>query len=235
MKEQHSDTLHQALAQLPAYAPPEAVWAGIEAQLAARPEQSSLKSALPEYAPPPSTWAAIEQTLARDEQERPLRQALKQLPEYEPAGEAWPRIAAQLPQANRPKGRILPLHRIAQAAAAIALALGLWWAWPAPPDNTPDISYAHEQETDYPPPAIAIPAEEQALIETAVREFKRDPLAQQAPDYQRLLREWEALTEARSEIADMMERYGKDARLVRQLGEVEKARSGLLKAMIAHI
>lgn len=235
MKEQHSESLRRALAQLPEYAPPEAVWAGIESQLAAPGGKTRLKEVLPEYAPPLGTWAAIEQTLARDEQEQPLKQALQQLPEYEPADTVWPRIAAQLPRASPKRARTLPLHRLAQAAAAIALALALWWAWPAPSAAPPAISYAYAQEAGYPLPTATVSAEEQVLIQTAIQEFRQDPVAQQAPNYQQLLREWESLTEARSAIAGMMDRYGKDARLLRQLGEVERERAGLLKEMIAQI
>ena len=72
-------------------------------------------------------------------------------------------------------------------------------------------------------------------MQQALTAFKKDPTARTLDEYPDLLSEWQELSDAREEITRIMERYGNDARLVRQLSEIERERSRLLRNMIAQI
>ena len=60
--------------------------------------------------------------------------------------------------------------------------------------------------------------EDEDALKTVVEQFSRDPLTKRQDQYNDILEDWRNRREAKAEIREMMDRYGKDARLVRQMG-----------------
>lgn len=236
MTEQNRPTLKEALSKLPVYGPPAGGWKSIDRELSIKRQEKPLHQAvagLPEHAPSPHNWKNIEAILNADASEAALQQALAELPQYTPPGKVWEGVSENI---NRPAQRFR-LTALARMAAAIALLLGLWWAWPAPSGSEPmseTYAYAQERITGAFTPE-ADWEEDHQLMQIAVQAFRKDPVAQQLPEYEVLLDEWAALKAAQEEVAAMMERYGKDNQLVRQMSKIERERTGLIREMIAQI
>lgn len=236
MTEQNRTTLQEAIMKLPVYSPPSKCWDSINIGLDSPVQEVVLEQAvakLPDYAPSPQNWSEITAALDAEASVPSFREALEGLPQYPPPDVVWESISKNI---NRPARRF-HISFLTKAAAASALLIGLWWAWPSQGEGEGfSEAYAFTQETlnsDFNPEADW--EQDKQLMQKAVQEFRRDPVAQRLPDYDLLLSEWSALKTAQKEIADMMDRYGKDARLVRQMTEIERERSGLIREMIAQI
>jgi len=227
-------SLHEALEQLPVHSPPAAAWERIEGRLAVELSADKLQNALqqlPNYQPPKAVWDNIEQSL---ESEAALKAGLQQLPEYEPPAKVWEAIAQKLPREE-----VRPIVKMrtwmARAAAIAALIVGTWYFWPR---DYAAIQAAYTHQTTQAGSAWTATMDwstDEAAIQQAVSTYKQDPLAQNQDNYEQLLEEWEELNEAKAEIADIMDRYGKDARLIRQMGEIERERSSVLRKMVREI
>lgn len=220
-------TLQEALGRLPSHEPPAALWPAIAQALEQQAADTVLREALqalPQHKPPPAVWQEIN-----------WRQALAQLPQHEPPASVWANIAGSLEQPQRATGRLIKLGWLARAAAAVLLAASIWWAWPSSGEAAA-ISYAASSEAA--DEAIDKPIDWNAdseVMEEAVALFRKDPLAKTLPVYTDWLSAWEELAGAQQEVTEMMQRYGRDARLLRQLGKIERERSALLRQMIAKI
>ncbi|MBV6653753.1 MAG: hypothetical protein KI786_08360 [Mameliella sp.] len=235
MTELNRNTIEDAIEQLPVYAPPAACWGEISQELDRFSQGSNLRSsiqALPEYAPPASNWQQIAATLDQDRQEAPLKEAIQSLPEYSPPERVWNEINREL----RPN-RLKPVYVVlARVAAVMALAITGWWALKGDYSAPTETTYAYAEETvERSFEAVADWEDANQAMQFAVQEFKQDPVAQQLPAYSLLLSEWDELQSAKAEIKDMMDRYGADAQLIRQMSKIEKDRSGLVREMIAQI
>ncbi|MCI4651736.1 hypothetical protein [Phaeodactylibacter sp.] len=235
MTEQNRTTLKDALSRMPVYAPPAKCWQEIGRELDKDAREDTLHAALnelPDYAPPSQNWARIAETLEADAAEQRLKDALSKLPQYAPPAETWTAIEQEI----RPPARRIKLMVVARAAAAIALLVGLWWAWPQQEAAPLRATYSYDQQTTNAQFAsIEDWGQADALMQKAVDEFREDPVAKQLPAYELLLSEWADLKGAQEEVAKMMERYGKDTQLIRQMSEIEKERSSLIREMIAQI
>lgn len=179
-------------------------------------------SQLPQHPPPESLWGQIESELARQD-------TLGRLPSYSPPSSVWKAIETELEQPREtPRFR---LRRLFWPAAASVAAIVAWFLlFPSGGDGLqPVYSYAIERanlellENDW-------DSDDQAM-KTVVEQFSRDPVAKRQEEYGRILKEWQELEEAKSEVREVMSRYGKDARLVRQMSEIEYERSRLARVM----
>ncbi|HQU59237.1 MAG TPA: hypothetical protein PLU64_08575 [Saprospiraceae bacterium] len=190
---------------------------------------------LPAYRPPDTVWGDIEAALGQMEQEQALREALAQLPAYSPPESLWETIEAELPDVNRKAPRLRAISWASAAAAAVVLLSIAWFLWPSP-DSPFEVSYAYETTTGSNPTLFENDwDEDEPALKKAVDQFSQDPVARQDPAYQSLLVEWKELNEAKAEVVEIMERYGKDGRLIRQLSEIERERSALAKQMVIQI
>lgn len=235
MSEQNRTTLKDALSRMPVYAPPAKCWQEIDRELDKVAAEAPLHSALhelPSYTPPSMVWARITDTLEADTSQQQLTEVLAKLPQYAPPAKVWTAIEGGI----RPPARRFQLMMLTRAAAAIALVLSLWWAWSQPDEAPLQATYTYDQQTTRAQFAsIEDWGQADALMQKAVNEFREDPVAKQLPTYELLLSEWADLKDAQEEVAKMMERYGKDAQLIRQMSEIEKERSGLIREMITQI
>ena len=184
-------------------------------------------SRLPEHQPPDNLWARIESGLEVEEQEEVLQNALEELPAYSPPPSVWENIEKGLErQEKTPR-----LRRLRWVAAASVAVLVAWSIAYLSGGTQPRAVYSYGTEKANPGMlANNWDADEEAM-NAVVEAFSRDPLAKRQQQYGRLLDEWQELEEARAEIKEIMELYGKDARLARQMGEIERERSKLAKAM----
>ncbi|MCB0582808.1 MAG: hypothetical protein KDD10_26250 [Phaeodactylibacter sp.] len=187
---------------------------------------------LPSYRPPESLWGRIESELAREENEKPLRHALEQLPAYSPPPSVWETVEAGLDRGER-QPRIRRLAWLAAAASVAALVAWAVFYLPAEPGIKP--VYTYETEEVAPGMFANNWDADEAALRAVVEQFARDPWAKTHNQHGRMLEDWQELEEARAEVKEIMELYGKDARLVRQMGEIERERSRLVKAMATGI
>lgn len=187
---------------------------------------------LPSCRPPEGLWGRIESELVREENEEPLRSALEQLPAYSPPSSVWEAVEAGLEREGRPP-RIRRLAWLAAAASVAALVAWVVFYLSAEPGIKP--VYTYETEEAAPGMFANNWDADEAALRAVVEQFSRDPWAKTHNQHGRMLEDWQELEEARAEVKEIMELYGKDARLVRQMGEIERERSRLVKAMATGI
>lgn len=180
---------------------------------------------LPEYTPQPALWDNI--ALALD-QEDWLDEKLSQLPVYQAPASVWEQIDQQLDQPVGNKRYHLP-RWWAAAAAVIVTALGIWWV--ITPKATEQISMTYDQETLDMALLEADWEQDEPDIQMVVQYFQASKVKELQPGNALLETEYQELNEARAEILLMMERYGKDASLIKQLSEIERERSKVIRKM----
>jgi len=184
---------------------------------------------LPAYAPPVSVWDRIEPELD-------LQEGIQNLPEHSPPAMVWEAIATELEtQDTVSKVKQLNPRRAYWAAAAsvAVLLVAALYLWPnfqkgeniVYESTVVEGTFVFQANWD----------EDDQMLHLAVEQYRNDPLAQQNEDYDQYLKEWEELNAAKAEIKTMMERYGKDSRLVRQLGSIERERTEVVKEMVVQI
>ena len=203
-RERNKETLRQALRQLPVHEPPPQIWTGIAGALEASGAEESRRAALaslPVYAPPPQIWQAIERELEKEAAPPPLRVRRRR---------AW---------------------ALAATVALLLTAGALAWQQRQRP-AAPVVTVEQSQELLPTPPAPAVDwnADEAAFNEV-LASFTAHPLLQSDPAFKSLQAELNELNAAKLEIETMMQRYGRDALLIKQIGAVERARSDVLKAL----
>lgn len=236
-QEINKPALIRAIGQLPSYSPPDSLWAEVEQKLARQKEEQPLRqalAALPKYQPGAETWDAIAQHLGQGQQETALRTALGGLPAYSPPDSVWEGIEQQLVPAAK-RQRLWP--KIMQAAAATAALLTvLWAAWPTSGDSSLKVAYEHGATALDPSlTAPSLSAAEPEGVQAVIVAFRKDPVAQRHPEYQRTLQEWKELSAAHEEIKSIMAKYGQDPKLIRQISEIERERAGLIQKMVREI
>lgn len=185
---------------------------------------------LPQHEPPDETWEQLEAELGKSRGAAALKAALGQLPSYSPPPSVWEAIESGLEQpAKAPSFRFRRL--ILPAAAASIAALAAWFVFHPFGEAELKTTYAYETarinsglfENDW--------DEDEEALQAVAGQFREDPLARRQDQYQALLEEWRELEEAKAEVKEIMELYGKDARLVRQMSAIERERSKVAKAM----
>lgn len=184
-------------------------------------------SRLPLHEPPAGLWTQIESELAREKKERGLQDALEKLPSYSPPPAVWEAIESGL----EPRARVR-LRRLAWPAAAAGIAILLsFFLFDPFGEESPQPVYTYAIEKANPELLENNWDDDEQAMKTVVEQFSRDPVAKRQDDYGRILDEWKELEEAKAEIRAVMDTYGKDARLVRQMSDLERERSRLIRVM----
>lgn len=198
--------------------------------------QSAIRQ-LPVYEPAEGIWEGISRRLEEAEKETGLQASLHQLPVYSPPESVWEGIAAELisAPAGEKEGKVWPLYRRIprSVAAAVALLLGAltWLLLPGSEEARVTIV---RQEITLPDTELAAGwDDDETAFETVQAQFAEHPLLRQNPKMQRLSRELEELDAAKAEIESVMDSYGRDADLIRRIGQIERERSDVLKRMVA--
>jgi hypothetical protein len=189
---------------------------------------------LPVYPPPSHVWAGIERGL---EQQEHLQRALANLPQHAAPAAIWDNIEQALdkPQ-QRPRSslyRALRAYRPWIAAASLCgLAIGGWWLVDSESAPTTTIAFAEEVQMRA---NFAIDwNDEEEEIATVIARVEQSPLADPQV-VTRLKREYHELNDARSEVEEMLKRYGQDEHLLKEVARIERERSQVIKELATWI
>lgn len=183
---------------------------------------------LPVYAPDYLIWEALQSEL---DEARQLKPAIDALPLYAPPPQVWEHIESDLDKKPR---RLIFLKnwRYAVAAAAlIGLAFIAVWRQQRLEKETVQFAYT-TIESNFTAVANDWDSEEAVFQEIAEAYRQKSDLYQNKG---RLLMELEELDEAKQEVKQMMNKYGVDAQLIKQIAEIERQRTAVLKKMAMEI
>lgn len=181
------------------------------------------------YTPGAGAWARIEARLANpgEVDVAELKLAVQRLPGYAPPPAVWNEINRTLDDDRAARRVVLTRRRWAMRIAA-GLAILLTAGWWLLRESPPKVSIAYRQETvmqfnivpDWDTEADAFQHLEGQLA--AVND----------PQLNNLRLEMEELTSAKEEVEAMLNNYGQDPQLIRQLSEIERERSELYRQII---
>ena len=179
---------------------------------------------LPQYYPPGEVWAAIDRVLTQDDQ---IQESIEQLPSYTPPAFVWEKIDAEL----TPLPRIVRKRWYQLAAAILVGVLGaaaLLWSL-----SSSEITYSYA-EADLPafPISNADWSEDDATIASLMSSYQSNPLIADHPHFSEYQNEYNELMDARSEVLQMMNRYGMDHDMVRQIKNIELARNKVIQKLV---
>jgi len=183
---------------------------------------------LPQYEPPKQNWDYIVADLDLDVQAPAWKTQLKSLPSYAPPEAAWEQIAAELPA---PSAKRVRLWTRWAAAAAVALLLTVGW-WQNRNTETVQLSFSQEVISDQVMPEDWDQDEES--IAEVMRLVANSPLENPA-DFDRLKEDLNELNQAKAELMALMEAYGRDPKVIREIGEIERQRSAVIKKVVTLI
>lgn len=189
---------------------------------------------LPQYQPPTMLWDNISEELEMDRQDVQWRSKIDELPQHEAPSFIWDNIAQELPaeEAAPRKGKLIRLlPRIAAAASVmLLLAVGFWWqsrsAAKVELIMTQEIVPEGEWPEDW--------EQEDAEIESVMQLAANSPM-DRPEDFERLKADLEELNSARAELLELMEAYGKDPKVMKEIGEIERQRSAVVKQVVSLI
>ena len=189
---------------------------------------------LPQYQPPTDLWDKITEGLEEDRQDMQWRSKIEELPQYEAPAFIWDDIAKALPTevATPQKGKLIRLMpRIAAAASVLLLlTLGVWWQT----RDTATIDVIITQEIAPKNQWIEDWDEDDADIESVMQLAANSPM-ERPDDFERLKADLEELNAARAELLELMEAYGKDPKVMKEIGEIERQRSAVVKQVVSLI
>jgi hypothetical protein len=188
--------------------------------------------ALPSYQPPEGLWGDIEKQL---DDASALDAAIEKLPDYHPPAQVWENIRQELEEpAPKPRLRIMSSLFLPRAAAValiiIAAGLGLLLF---DRDEAVNVNYAEttviekQIQVDY--------QEDEPMIQMVSQAFEESPVARQQDNYDRLRAELEELDQAKQDILDMMDAYGEDPQMIKQLADIERSRTDVVMKMARFI
>ncbi len=191
---------------------------------------------LPSYEPPPEVWSGIDDELN-------LQKGIKQLPNHQPADLVWQVIEANLTKSTSrtysdsyrkggTRQRFFWIKRLSIAASLLFLIGISWWGIR---NIAPQNQLSYSQETidvqllieDWEEDSEAL-----AQIE-AICQIKN--YACMAIEFQALEQELKELNEAKLDLKQAIDAFGKDTQLIAKLSKVELERTTVLKKMIANI
>lgn len=189
---------------------------------------------LPQYQPPTMLWDQLSEELEMDRQDVQWRSKIVDLPQHEAPSFIWDNIAQELP-AEAPvqrRGKLVRLlPRIAAAASVLLLlAVGFWWQG----RSTEKVELLITQEIV---PGAEWPEDwqqEDAEIESVMQLAANSPM-ERPEDFERLKADLEELNSARAELLELMEAYGKDPKVLKEIGEIERQRSAVVKQVVSLI
>lgn len=184
---------------------------------------------LPQYDPPAGAWGAIGRNLNPELGDR--------LPSYQPPAAVWNGLAAQLNEATAEAGErqqsLFSLNHQSRRwlgiAASLLLVVSLSFGI-ASRSTGPKITYSYGKAAA---PAVSLldfDTEEESFNNVMAQLEQIDQ-----PDLNTLRVELKELNAAKEEIKTMLENYGKDPQVIRQLAEIERERSDVYRRIISRL
>ncbi len=185
------------------------------------------------YRPDEQVWKAIDQQLSVLEQDDKIRRAIPYLPSHQPPADLWDAVRKEL---DRPQGRIRKLAPASlSAAAALLLLFGFFWWQNGRSAATETITYLQQVEP-YNPALLSNDWEaDEADIALVMHAYQARRETTPFPDPYDLASELRELNQARRELLEAIDLYGREADLIRQLGRLERERSQLVLEMAQKI
>lgn len=189
---------------------------------------------LPEYAAPERLWSEIAAGL---DQQQEWRAAIRQLPVYSPPDRIWDQIDRELNRHSQKTSlvrrlRALPYRQLA-AAVVTGLLIAGWWSV-ARVDEPVKTSISYSEEVQMPSATVSDWGEDDQVMSMVMQEADQSPIAER-DIIQRLKSEFRELTDARTEVEEMLKRYGRNEDLLREIARIERARSLVVKELAASI
>ena len=181
---------------------------------------------LPQYRPAAGLWANIAEKL---DAETAYQEALAELPAYNPPAAVWDEIRTQLDKPARTGIARLRVLRTFRAAAAVGLLAVAGWLI-RERITGPGYTITYGEVSVY-QAQVDEDQQDEMLIKTMLEEAGKSPVAE-FPEFKALRSELAELNEARVEVQQMMDRYGRDdEQLTVQLSDIEKQRTTVVKKM----
>lgn len=189
---------------------------------------------LPTYQPPQYAWEGIERSLDRLGN---MQQALLHLPQHAAPSNIWKNIEQALdapqqlprPTVHRTLSRLKPWIA---AATLCGLALGAWWFMDNEQASKTTIAYSEEVQMQI---NFAMDWEEEdETIEAVMTQAEQSPVADPQV-IKRLKLEYHELNDARTEVEEMLKRYGQDDQLLKEVARIERERSQVIKELATWI
>ncbi len=193
--------------------------------------QQTLQTAiakLPVHKPDYAIWEALQAELDEAGQ---LRPAIDALPVYAPPPQVWEHIETNL----NSKPRRLALRSTWRYAVAAAALIGLVFTAVRQQQRLEKetVQFAYSTiESNF----LAVANDwdsEEATFQAIAKAYQQK--SQLYQNEGRLLLELEELNEAKQEIKQMMNKYGMDAQLIKQIAKIERQRTAVLKKMAMEI
>jgi hypothetical protein len=187
------------------------------------------------YEPDEEVWQKIEANLL----ENALQIALEKLQIYEPSEEIWANIESEISH-KKPTFIISKTWKRAAVAASIAIIFGVYKLYLL--DNLPvgrhgqlvtNISYSTEKLDSR---LLLNPNDDAEKQYSMIKEIcERKTFVCETPKFSSLKTELEELSLASNELKNAIGNYNTDAKLVKQLTEIEQERASILRKMVSQI
>lgn len=193
--------------------------------------------ALPSYQPPEGLWNDIEQVLDASASGETLGEALKDLPQYHPPAFVWNRISQSLDEPTlkkQPRLSIVTASVLSRAAAVAFILVAGYLALTLFNTGAQEkIRYAESIIQSQP---IDINyQEDEPMILMVSQAFEESPVARQQNNYAQLSSELKELNEAKAAILEMIESYGEDPQMIKELADIERSRTDVVMKMARFI
>lgn len=204
-KETNHIILKKVVTQLPIYKPPNELWSAIDNEL----DLHKRLQALQNHQPKEFVWKAIETNLVKD-------------------------ISSSITiNTNTNKTSRTFLVKRLSIAASILFILGIsWWIMT---DIFTQNKFQYTQETIDRQLLLADWDEDGEVLTQIKAICENKNYACTAPEFQQLEQELNELNEAKSDLKQAIDDFGKDTQLIAKLSEIELERTVVLKKMIANI
>lgn len=188
---------------------------------------------LPSYEAPQSIWAQVNEQLDLDRKEELIRTKVPQLQQYAAPEKVWTGIIRDLDQSGPQNPWIRLIRHPLSYAASFLLLFSIYWL--VDQKQSWEVAYAYSSqpldqlllESDWDTDETAF-AEVVELHQNYLSIFEDQSAAT-------LQQEFRELNIARQELIQSMKAYGKDRELIRQLANIERARTQIVNQMAQQI
>lgn len=191
--------------------------------------------ALPSYQAPEGLWNDIAQQLDEEASSSSFASVIDELPEYRPPAFVWENINQALEEpVSKPALKVLSSSFLTRAAAVLLIIAASYLGYTLfNTGNEAKVSYAESTIMENP---VEIDfQEDEPMIRMVSQAFEESPVARQQSDYDRLLGELKELDQARQDVLDMMESYGEDSQMIKELADIERSRTDIVMKMARFI
>lgn len=183
---------------------------------------------LPEYDAPDQLWNGLDAGLNKDPEPSALS---RQMPGYSPPSSVWNELNAGLDADRKQQTRLRTIYRwTAGVAAAVVIFAAGFLA--ATYDAGPQVTYVYTQEAN---PNASFTSADWNDAESSFDDLMARLAAIDEPALNALRLELEELNAAKADVEAMLEAYGQDAAVIRQLADIETERSRVYRLARAEI